>query len=176
MHFPLCLGYFQLCSLNVFPDTHFMSFQQWWDWIRNKTNRCCLREFIGELKLSKVCEKTSVSKKAAKDNQTENDEHVYSDCLGPKSWCQLRVSSPLTPSSEKLVPLRAEGALCFREVLMNVFSLVLYFSSQKVAALWNGSSFAERSKNWPSHKHILPSLPPACPFHGLCALSRSQSK
>lgn len=96
--------------------------------------------------------------------------------LGQSLDASCVFSSPLTPSSEKLVPLRAEGALCFREVLMNVFSLVLYFSSQKVAALWNGSSLAERSKNWPSHKHILPSLPPACPFHGLCALSRSQSK
>lgn len=59
MHFPFCLGYFQLCSPNVSPDTNFVSFQQCWDWIRNKTKRCCLREFIGKLKLSKACEETS---------------------------------------------------------------------------------------------------------------------
>lgn len=76
------------------------------------------------------------------------------------------------PSAEKLKGLRAEGALCLGEVLMNVFSLLLQFSSQKVAAFWNGFNLAERSENWPSRKHILPFLP-ACTFHSLCALPRT---
>ena len=176
MHSPFCLGYFQLCSPNMFPDINVMSLQQCWDWIRNKTKHCCLTEFVGKLKLSKACEETSVSKKAAKDSQIENDEHVYSDCPGPKSGCQLHVSLPMTPSSKKLEALRAEGALCFREVLIECILFSPLFLLTEGSSLVEWVQSCERSKNWPSYKHILPSLPPACIFHGLCALPSSQSK